>query len=168
MIYKLAVILIAGWLAFAAIGLWLVDTEEESRVVYAEPIGPEPLEIIEPPVIEEPAIAESTKDMLVRCVFAEAGNQGIEGMRLVASVILNRTDHPDFPDTVEDVIKAKGQFAVYPTAMARVTPTEEAQQAVDLELKDRTNREVLYFKTKGYHGFGTPILQHKAHYFSGR
>lgn len=49
--------------------------------------------------------------MLMRVAQAEAGNQGIEGMWLVMSVILNRVESDDFPDTVLEVCEQPYQFA---------------------------------------------------------
>lgn len=46
-------------------------------------------------------------ELLAKCVFAEAGNQGLYGQELVACVILNRVDSNNYPNTVEDVIKQK-------------------------------------------------------------
>lgn len=48
--------------------------------------------------------------MLMRIAQAEAGNQGIEGMKRVMMVVLNRVDSPDFPNTIEGVIFQPNQF----------------------------------------------------------
>lgn len=42
---------------------------------------------------------------------AEAGNQGEEGMWLVMSVIYNRRESPDFPDSILGVIYQEHQFS---------------------------------------------------------
>ncbi len=43
-------------------------------------------------------------EILAVCVEAEAGNQSLDGKRMVVDVILNRVDHPDWPDSIEGVI----------------------------------------------------------------
>ena len=48
--------------------------------------------------------------LLMRIAQAEAGNQGVEGMELVMSVVLNRAASDEFPDTIEKVIFQKNQF----------------------------------------------------------
>ena len=40
-------------------------------------------------------------ELLAICVQAEAGNQPLIGRRMVADVILNRVDDPDWPDTIK-------------------------------------------------------------------
>lgn len=42
---------------------------------------------------------------------SEAGNQGPDGAWLVMSVIWNRVQSEDYPDTVSEVVSAKKQFA---------------------------------------------------------
>lgn len=48
---------------------------------------------------------------LMRVAYAEAGNQGPDGMRLVMSVILNRVEAEDWPDTVKEVCSQRYQFS---------------------------------------------------------
>lgn len=120
-------------------------------------------------MIEEEEYYDSL-ETLALCVEAEAGNQGLLGKQLVADVILNRVDSPYFPNDINSVISEKGQFDVWSSgAMNRIIePSEETLEAVRLELENRTNNKILYFKTGGYHAGHAPILQHGAHYFSGR
>lgn len=101
---------------------------------------------------------------MAKCIEAEAGNQDLLGKRLVADVILNRADSKLFPETVEGVISQKGQFAVYPTVMERTVPSEETYEAIILELKNRTDEEILYFNCGGYNS-SKPAYQHGDHYF---
>lgn len=72
---------------------------------------------------------------LLQIVEAEAGTEDIKGRVLVANVIMNRVKHPEFPDTVTDVIweydNGVPQFS--PVADGRineVTVTEETKEAV--------------------------------------
>lgn len=115
----------------------------------------------------EPTTPYNDLEYLAACVEAEAGNQGLYGKQLVACVILNRVDSSDFPDTVKEVIQQKGQFAVVTNgSIDRVEVSEESRQAVRMEIESRTNSEILYFRTKDYHTFGTPMFPYKDHYFS--
>lgn len=105
-------------------------------------------------------------EYLAACVEAEAGNQSELGKRLVCDVILNRYDSGDY-ETLYDVINEEGQFSVVSNGMIeRVVPSEETYQAVQKELKNKTNREVLFFREGYYHNFGTPLLSEGDHYFS--
>lgn len=101
--------------------------------------------------------------LIGKVVHHEAENQSELGKRLVADTILNRIESPNFPDTVEEVISQPGQYCD-PTEY----PPREIYTIVAEEIYTRTNNQVLYFKTKGYHSFATPIVKEGDHYFSGR
>lgn len=103
--------------------------------------------------------------LIAKTVQAEAGNQDIEGKRLVAAVVLNRVDSEVFPDTVEEVLSQKGQFVTY-RSLSKTSPTIYDMMAVQMELNERSNREVMFFRTKRY-GTGEPLMKVGDHYFSG-
>jgi spore germination cell wall hydrolase CwlJ-like protein len=110
-------------------------------------------------------------ELLCRCVEAEAGNQGLEGKRLVADVILNRVDDNSgmWPDDITGVISQKYQFTSYwDGGMERVEITEETRQAVDMEMKERGWPELYYFREGAWPDYGTPWKKVGAHYFSGK
>lgn len=50
---------------------------------------------------------------LARAVVYEARGESAIGQAAVAHVILNRSQHPDFPDTIPSVIKQPKQFSFY-------------------------------------------------------
>lgn len=57
--------------------------------------------------------SEEEIDLMAACVYFEAGNQSMEGKRLVADVIINRVRSNRFPGTVEEVLSADGQFVTW-------------------------------------------------------
>ena len=58
-------------------------------------------------------------------IYAEAGNQPLEGMIGVGNVVTNRVADETFPDTIEDVICQPGQFdPVTNKAIYSMTPNE--------------------------------------------
>lgn len=116
------------------------------------------------PVHAEPISTEDAT-LIVKTVWLEAGNQPIEGKRLVAAVILNRVESEQFPDTVEGVLSAPGQFATF-HALSKSHPTIEDAIAVQMEINQRSNTEVMFFRTKRY-GTGEPLMKVGDHYFSG-
>lgn len=128
----------------------------------------EPIECYD--MTDEELAAEEYCDSLelfALCVEAEAGNQGLIGKKYVASVILNRVDDEDFPDNITDVIMQKNQFSVVLDGRIwEVEPTEETFQAVREELENRTNYDVLYFTSEGFHPCGKAWKQIGDHYFS--
>ena len=106
-------------------------------------------------------------DLIALCVMAEAEGEPEEGQRLVIDTILNRVDDPRFPDNVHDVIYQKNQFAgMYGERIERCYVKEELVQLVREELENRTNSEVVFFRTSHYHSYGVPLFQVGAHYFS--
>ncbi|MBQ3225489.1 MAG: cell wall hydrolase [Clostridia bacterium] len=52
----------------------------------------------------------SDLQLLARCVNGEARGEPYEGQVAVAAVVLNRVDHPSFPNTIAGVIYQKGAF----------------------------------------------------------
>ena len=113
----------------------------------------------------EPTVIYDSIDMLAKCVEAEAGNQGLLGKRLVVDVILNRVDSERFPNDIASVISQKGQFAVYPNAMNRVTVTQETLDAIVLELERRTDNRILFFTARHYNKYCIPAYQCGDHFF---
>ena len=107
-------------------------------------------------------------ELMAICVMAEAGNQGIDGMRMVCDVILNRVDSPDFPNTIEGVITQKNQFLSYSDGgmQRRNIPSEDCYKACQMELEKRGWPGLLYFRTGGYSQYGTPAFKYGDHYFS--
>ncbi len=107
-------------------------------------------------------------ELLAICVQAEAGNQSLTGRRMVADVILNRVDDPDFPDTIEGVITQRNQFTSYwDGGMDRVyEPDETTIKAVQMELEHRSYPGLIYFRTGRYSSYGTPWRKVGDHYFS--
>lgn len=116
--------------------------------------------------IEEEMFYDSL-ELVAICVEAEAGNQSILGKRMVADVILNRVDDPDYPNSVEEVIKQRYQFSSYwDGRMEKIIPSEESYEAVRMELSERSYPEILFFTAGKYSVYGTPYCQVEDHYFS--
>lgn len=120
--------------------------------------------------MEEPNAVTLTQeeiDLIALSVMAEAEGEPEEGQRLVIDTILNRVDDPRFPGNVHDVIYQKNQFAgMYGERIERCYVKEELVQLVREELENRTNSEVVFFRTGHYHSYGVPLFQVGAHYFS--
>lgn len=109
-------------------------------------------------------------EYLACCVEAEAGNQSESGKRLVCDTVLNRFDSGKY-ETLYDVINEEHngvyQYSVVEDGrIFEVTPAEDTYRIVAEEIENRTNTEVLYFRTKRYHTFGTPLFKEDRHYFS--
>ncbi len=107
-------------------------------------------------------------ELLALCVEAEAGNQSLDGKRMVVDVILNRVDHPDWPDSITEVIMDPYEFTSYwDGGMDNVwEPSEETFQAVQMELESRSWPGLYYFTANDWPVYGTPWKKVGDHYFS--
>ena len=95
---------------------------------------------------------ETDYNTLCRIVEAEASGEDIIGKIMVANVILNRVEHERFPDTIYNVVYAKGQFSpVSSGRINRVKVSEETKEAVERALsgEDYSNG-ALYFAARKY------------------
>jgi N-acetylmuramoyl-L-alanine amidase len=61
-------------------------------------------------IITQNSITKKEQDLLARLVHAEAKGETFEGKVAVAEVVLNRVDHHQFPNSIEEVITQEGQF----------------------------------------------------------
>lgn len=50
---------------------------------------------------------------LSRVIYAESGNQSLEGQMAVGNVVMNRVNSPIFPNSVQGVLAQKNQFTTY-------------------------------------------------------
>ncbi|KGJ06762.1 Cell Wall Hydrolase [Paracoccus halophilus] len=64
-------------------------------------------------------ISQSDLECLSEALYFEARGEGANGQRAVAEVILNRVDHPRFPQTVCAVVNQRGQFTYNKNARIR-------------------------------------------------
>ena len=113
-------------------------------------------------------ISREERDLLARMAFCEANSEGVEGMRLVVDVVINRMMSDKFPNTVKEVVYSPGQFSTR-EAWDHVADHAlvNAFKAVDLEITDiskRVDTESLYFARKPLTKNG--VYQFGRHYFS--
>jgi N-acetylmuramoyl-L-alanine amidase len=114
-------------------------------------VQPLPTEAIEPVAVESAvSISNKEKDLLARLVGAEAKGESYEGKVAVATVVLNRVDSAQFPDTISGVINevVGDAYAFSPVQNGEINKpaSDEAIQAVEeaLTRQDRLN-DCIYF-----------------------
>lgn len=104
------------------------------------------------------AVSASVDDvtLLGALIYCEAGNQSYEGKVAVGAVVCNRVRSGSFPNTVYDVIYAKGQFG--PAGTGKVASTiskgvnSECLKAAQAALNGETTvGDAHYFKRAGTH-----------------
>lgn len=124
---------------------------------------------IETEIKEEIRLGEI--ELLAQLCEAEAGNQGLKGKQLVCDVVLNRVESSDplFPDSVEEVIFQKGQFACIDSGLfdkAGWYISDESFKAALTEYENQNlDSKILYFTAGGYNRYCTPAYKYKDHYF---
>jgi N-acetylmuramoyl-L-alanine amidase len=92
------------------------------------------------PIQKEPVntnLSDSEINLLARLVRAEAQTEPLEGKIAVACVVLNRVESPQFPDTINEVIYAPGQFQPVKNGEIDKPADEESIQAVKAALTDK-------------------------------
>lgn len=72
--------------------------------------GPATLKALGISIGSIPAATEANISLLARIISAEARGEPYVGQVAVGAVILNRIEHPSFPDTLSGVIFQKGAF----------------------------------------------------------
>lgn len=76
-------------------------------------------------------LTSQEKDLMARLVQAEAKGEPYVGKVAVANVVLNRVECNKFPDTVEQVINAKGQFSPVANGSIKKPASKESKKAVN-------------------------------------
>lgn len=169
---------LASFLAFVILNSRNSQDTNETAIQAKETIVPECCTILHSTKTDEQEeirneIFYGELEELAILVQAESGNQDELGKRYVADCVLNRVDDKAFPDTIHDVI-----YQINPTQFSTVTDgsyekaeysvTEDCFQIVLDEYENRTDSEIIYFRTDKYSDSGHKAFKHGDHYFSTR
>lgn len=86
-------------------------------------------------------------NLLAKCIYAEARGEPYVGQVAIASVILNRVESPDFPNTIAGVIYQPWAFSVVNDGQINLTPNQTAYNAARDALNgwDPTYGSVFYY-----------------------
>lgn len=123
-----------------------------------------PVEEAEEPDLD---ITEEEIELIAMVTMAEAEAEPELGQRLVIDTILNRVDGEHWPDTIEEVIYQPNQYTcMWNGRLDRCEVKDDICQLVREELVNRTNSEVVFFRTQRYSDYGTPMFKVCCHYFS--
>jgi N-acetylmuramoyl-L-alanine amidase len=92
-------------------------------------------------------ITQNDVDLMAKVVYAESNSEPFEGQVAVASVILNRLKYPEFPKTVEGVIKQRGAFSCVKNGTINASPNERSYSAVSQALKgiDPSGKSIFFY-----------------------
>ena len=147
------------FIGFAVCGVVRSTDKETSEIKQSYPVLAE----------AEPnyPLTQEEIDLIALVTMGEAEGETELGKRLVIDTILNRIDHPSFPDTVYDVVYQPNQFSVmWNSRIERCYVMPEIVELVKEELLERTNYECVFFMAGEYSKYGEPLFQECCHYFS--
>ncbi|MBO5224594.1 MAG: spore cortex-lytic enzyme [Clostridia bacterium] len=93
------------------------------------------------------SLTTSERNLLARCVYAEARGEPYAGQVAIAAVVLNRVRSSSFPNTVSGVIYQKGAFTCVSDGQINMTPNSTAYKAVTDAINgwDPTNGCLYYY-----------------------
>lgn len=107
-------------------------------------------------------------DLVALLTLGEAEGESEYGKRLVIDTVLNRVDSSYFPETIDEVVYQKGQYsAIRSKRIKRITVSDEMRALVKEEMLNRSNDEVIFFKTGSYHNRKNKLFKEGKHYFCG-
>ena len=91
-------------------------------------------------------------EMIESVIHHEVGYCSEESKIAITNIILNRVQHEDFPDTVEEVLKQEGQFtAIHNYYDQELIPDDSTREAVSKALQGTDNSQgALYYYAPEY------------------
>lgn len=105
--------------------------------------------------------------LIASLVLAEADGESEYGKRLVIDTVLNRVESDDFPNTIREVVYQPYHYSsVWDGRIGDFSDIDDAFDLVVEELINRTNSDVIFFRTERFHEYGTPWQKVGNHYFS--
>lgn len=157
------------FVGFVVCGVVRSTDKETLEIKQSYPVLAEAEPNLTPEVEKEPdyPLTQEEIDLIALVTMGEAEGETELGKRLVIDTILNRIDHPSFPDTVYDVIYQPNQFSVmWNSRIDRCYVMPEIVELVKEELLERTNYDCVFFMAGEYSKYGEPLFQECCHYFS--
>ena len=101
--------------------------------------------------------------LLAKVIAAEARGEPYTGQVAVGAVVLNRVEHPSFPDTIAGVIYQTGAFSCVTDSNWNVAPTDTAKKAAQDAINgwDPSGGAIYYYnpgKTSNSWMFSRPVI----------
>lgn len=95
-------------------------------------------------------VTQKDINLMAQIVYAESNCEPFEGKVAVASVILNRLKYPEFPKTIEEVVKQRGAFSCVRNGTIDVVPNDDCYKAVFQALKgeDPTEKAIFFYNPR--------------------
>lgn len=145
-------------ISFASVTTVSAETSVVTNPVFEENIQEDTESIITNPMdnnylekkIDSPIIkyTEAELNLLARVIEAEAKGESYAGKKAVGDVIVNRVLDSRFPNTITNVVYAKGQFSTVANGSINNKPSEDSINAAKEVLYrdyDRTNGATFFW-----------------------
>lgn len=176
-------LMLGAYLIFVAVAAvyYSNQIEEDPQVIHYEKIIPHTEEenIIEVKARETAqeivrthevnTMLQEDRELLCKVAMAEGGNQGEDGMWLIMSVIMNRVEDPDYPDSIPEVIYQKFQFtSILDGRAEKIEPSEECMRAAQRIESGDIAPEIIGFETTDsdvLNQYFTPAFDYRDHRF---
>lgn len=120
------------WKISRFFGISIHEIKEANNLESNSILAGETLEI--PEETHRVTITDEEMELLARAVYSEARGEPFQGQVAIAEVILNRVEHPDFPDTISAVIYQPWAFTAVHDGQFWLTPNDQAYEAVEAAL----------------------------------
>lgn len=93
---------------------------------------------------------EANVELLARVINGEARGEPYEGQVAVGAVVLNRVDHPSFPNSISGVVYQKGAFTAVDDGQINAQMYASSRRAARDALNgwDPTNGAIYYYNPK--------------------
>jgi len=93
---------------------------------------------------------EATSELLARVINGEARGEPYEGQVAVGAVVLNRVDHPSFPNSISGVVYQKGAFTAVDDGQINAAMYASSRRAARDALNgwDPTGGAIYYYNPK--------------------
>ncbi len=121
---------------------------QNSRGLTADGIaGPQTLNALGISIGTVPEASQANLDLLARIISAESRGESYTGQVAVGAVILNRIEHPSFPDTLSGVIFQPGAFTAVTDGQFNEPVADSSYQAAKDALNgmDPSGGAIYYF-----------------------
>lgn len=121
--------------------------QKQQGITQTGTAGPITLKALGISIGSVPAATEANIDLLARIISAEARGEPYVGQVAVGAVILNRIEHPSFPDTLAGVIYQNGAFTAVTDGQFNQPVSPSAYNAARDALNgwDPTNGCIYYY-----------------------
>lgn len=95
-------------------------------------------------------ISKNDLDLLAMVISGESRGESYEGQVAVGAVVLNRVNHPAFPDTIKEVIFQKGAFSAVDDGQIKKKVSETSRKAAKAAYSgfDPTGGAIYYYNPK--------------------